>query len=369
LITKRFFLFALLALVALALSACSASATNSNWPGLAADSNAAYLANGTQVIAVRLSDRADLWKYPQKADSKKVFYANPVILPDGRLLIGSAGSDHCLYVLDPTKISADTKEPAATCIFSSDQDRWIASPLVVDNTVYAPNNDGNLYAVNLTSGELLWSLKIGSGGHLWSAPITDGKTLFLSSLDHNVYAIDIATHTIAWAADLKGSVSGSPALSADGKTLYVGSFNSKAFALNTATGKIIWQADTKNWVWGTPAVQGSTVYFADLDGQIYAFDAQTGKQVWDVQPDGPITANPLLMEDRIVVVSESGSVSALGQDGKSAWANTYSTTGKIYTTPVAAGDLVLVAPYGDKITLIALDKDGKQVWTYPPATQ
>lgn len=367
--TKRFLLIALIAFGALILSACSGSISTANWPGLTADSTTAYLAGGGQVTAVRLSDRADLWKYPQKADSKKIFYANPIVLPDGRILIGSEGSDHCLYVLDPSKVSADTKEPASTCLFSGAKDRWIAAPLVVDNTVYAPNNDGVLYAIDLTSGQLLWSLRIGSGGHLWAAPVTDGKSIFISSLDHYVYAIDIQSHNIIWKTDLAGSVSGSPVLSADGKTLYVGSFAATAFALDAAKGDILWQSATKNWVWGTPAIEGATVYFADLSGNIYALDAATGAQSWSVQPDGPITGSPLVMGDRLLFGSESGVVSALDQQGKNAWATAYSTTGKIYTTPVVSGDLILIAPMGDKQLLIALDKDGKQVWTYPPATQ
>lgn len=365
--TKRFFIIALIAFGALILGACSP--TSSNWPGLAADSQTAYLTNGSQVIAVRLNDRAELWKYPQKADSKKVFYANPVILPDGRILVGSAGTDHCLYVLDPSKIDADTKEPAASCLFSEDKDRWIAAPLVYDNTIYAPNNDGILYAVDLTSGQLLWSLRIGSGGHLWAAPITDGKTLFISSLDHYVYAVDIQSHAITWKADLAGSVSSPPALSADGKTLYVGSFAAKAFALDAANGSIVWQTATKNWVWGTPAIDGETVYFADLSGNIYALDAASGAQTWSVQPDGSITGNPLVLNDQLLVVSESGVVTMLDQQGKNAWTTTYVTPGKIYTTPAVSGDLILIAPMGDKSHLIALDKDGKQVWTYPSATQ
>jgi outer membrane protein assembly factor BamB len=351
----------------LLLSACTTgSASGSNWPGLAADAETAYLADGTLIYAVRLRDGAELWKYPAKADSKKSFYATPILLEDGRMVIGSAGTDHCLYVIDTTKVAADTNTPEAACIFAAAKDRWIASPLVVENTIYAPNNDGTLYVVDLTSGDLLWSLEIGSGGRLWSTPITDGTTLYLASLDHNVYAVNIERREIAWTADLGGSVVSAPALSADGKSLFVGSLASKVFALNATDGSILWEVKTQKWVWGTPLVDGDVVYAADLDGQLYAFEAATGGIAWSSKPADAITGSPLLAGDQIIVTTESGGVYTFDRQGKRGWDS--AITGKLYTSPVQAGDLLLVAPLssGAEYFMTALDLNGTVRWPFKP---
>jgi outer membrane protein assembly factor BamB len=86
---------------------------------------------------------------------------------------------------------------------------------------------------------------------------------------------------------------------------------------------------------------------------------------WDpVKPDGPITASPLVREDYILVATESGSVFALDRDGKVLW--TEEVGGKIYTAPVAAGDLTIVAPLETEFYLAALDQNGRQVWTFTP---
>ena len=188
-----------------------AAARGSTWPGLAADAETAYIADGAQIFAVRLSDGAELWHYPAKADAKAAFYATPALLGDGRLVIGSAGTDHCLYVIDSSRVDPATKSPAATCVFSGAKDRWIAAPLVVENTAYAPNNDGLLYVVDLSNNKLLWSLQIGGGGHLWATPVMNGTTLYISSLDHYVYAVDTASHKVKNKKDLAGSVTSSPA--------------------------------------------------------------------------------------------------------------------------------------------------------------
>ncbi len=364
---KRFPLILLALAGVLLLSACSTAASRgSSWPGLAADADAAYLADGAQIYAVRLRDGAELWRYPAKADAKMSFYADPVLLGDGRMVIGSAGTDHCLYLIDTTKVAADTKTPDANCFFAAAQDRWVASPLVVDNVVYAPNNDGTLYVVDMAKGELLWSLEIGGGGHLWAKPVTDGTNLYVSSLDHHLYAIDLASHAIAWAVDLGGSVPNAPTFSADGKMLFVGSLSSKVVALSVADGSTLWEAKTQKWVWGSPLVDGDTVYAADLDGQLYAFEAATGKVLWNSKPADAITGSPILSGDQVVVTTESGGVYAFDRDGKRGWDATI--TGKVYTPVVSSGDLLLVAPLstGAENFLTALNASGATRWSFKP---
>lgn len=359
----------LLALLgALLLSSCATGAATrgSSWPGLAADAETAYLADGAQIFAVRLTDGAEMWKFPEKPDAKTSFYATPLLLGDGRLVIGSAGTDRCLFVIDSTKVDQSKKTPDANCFFAASKDRWIATPLVVENTVYAPNNDGYLYVVDLTSGELLWSLEIGGGGHLWSAPTSDGSTLYVSSLDHFVYAVDLQSHKIVWKSDLGGSVSGSPTVSADGTMVFVGSFASKVFALDTANGKILWQTDTKGWVWGGPTVSGEALYAADIQGQLYSLNPATGEIVWSVKPGDAITGSPSVSGDQILVTTESGTVYALDSQRKDLWNAV--VTGKVYTPAVQSGDLILIAPLstGADFFLTALSLDGKVVWTFKP---
>ncbi len=365
--TKRVSLILAVLMAALVLSSCAggAAARGSTWPGLAADAENAYLADGAQLFAVRLSDGAEQWKFPAKPDAKTAFYATPDLLEDGRLVIGSAGTDHCLYVIDGSQVDQATGSPAATCAFSGALDRWIAAPLVVDNMAYAPNNDGFLYAVDLASNKLAWSVQIGGGGHLWSTPLMHEGMLYVSSLDHYLYMVDPASHKVTNKVDLGGSVTSAPAISADGKTLFVGTFASKVFALDAASLKVLWEKPTQDWAWGSPVVSEKALYVGDLDGQLYALDTATGSPLWNVKPDGPITGSPLMAGDKLVVTTESGTVYAFDAQGEKAWDATIK--GKIYTPAVQGGDLILVAPLatGAEYILTALNANGKVVWNYP----
>ncbi len=347
---KRLTVISLILAASVLLSACATGASSTSWPGLAADKDNAYLASGQFIYAARLSDGAQVWKYPAQGGTAE-FFSNPVLTPDGQLIVGSSGRDYGLYSVDTANGTAKWAAPFTA------SDHWVASPLVVGDTIYAPNNNGTLYAIKLATGQLAWSVPLGHS--LWGAPTTDGKLIFVSSLDHFLYAVDPGTHKLAWKTDLGGSAPGSPLVASDGSSLYLGSFARKVFAVEAATGAIRWTASLKEWVWNTPARAGDAIYAADISGNLYSLGASSGKNSWpQVKPDGPVTGSPLALPDGVVFATESGSLYAYKPDGSTLWPPAV-IGGKIYTTPVLAGDRILVAPMGAKSWIYAVNsKDG-----------
>lgn len=355
--TKRLILISMLVLGSLILSACAGRVPSNNWHGLAADAERAYLSNGTFVYAVDLKTGTEVWHFPAEADSKTMFYATPVLTPDGQLLIGSAGTKHPFYSLNP----ATGKEnwPAA---FTENKGAWLASPLVFNDKIYAPNTDGFLYIIGLDGKNAGDPIEL--GGALWSAPSTDGSLLYVTSLDHHFHVIDPVTGVTSDPIDLGGAAPSSPVVGKDG--VYVGSFASTIEFIKS-NGKHESIAKTENWIWGSPVLDGETLYYADLDGKIYSLDLASNKQNWDVvQPNGPVVASLLIAGDQIYVATEAGTLVALDRDGKAIWEKTVG--GKLYTTPVLSGDLILVAPYTADFALAAYDAEGKQAWIFTPVT-
>lgn len=363
--TKRTSLIVLALAAALVLSSCVAGGAGrgSTWPGLAADSQAAYLSDGGQLFAVRLSDGTELWHFPAKPDAKTAFYANPTVLEDGRLVVGSAGTDNCLYIIDGARVDQATGAPAATCIFNA-SDRWVAAVLVDGNTAYAPNNNGSLYVLDLESGEAIGE-PVKLGGQLWAQPVLHDGRLYVTSLDHNIYVVDAASRAVE-KVSLNGSVSGSPAISAEGGMLYAGSFASEVVALDAESLAERWSQPTTGWVWGGPVLGEGLVYAADLEGQLYALDAEDGGTAWTLKPDGPITGSPLVSGENVIVTTESGSVYAFDAQGEPVW--DVAIQGKLYTPAVQAGELILVAPLATdaEYFLTALNANGKVVWNFKP---
>jgi outer membrane protein assembly factor BamB len=355
---KKLIFITTILLGAFLLSACAGGAGRGmSWPGLASDKNMVYLADGPFVYAVSLADGKEVWRYPGKRDSKLIFYSTPVVTPDGLIIVGSAGTDHSLLALNPN----DTNAPVEEWKFSGAKDHWVAAPLIVENKLFAVNSDGNLYVLDLQDGRSSKEATVVQlGGRLWSQPTTDGERVYITSLDHSVIAVDAKTYKVLWHKDVGGAVPGSAVLSKDG-SLYVGSLDSQLEKFDPATGDHQSVLDAKNWLWGTPSLEGDTLFFGDVDGNFYSFNTSTAKLNWNpIKPDSAITASPLVLGDSILVATESGSIYEVSKDGQSKlWSQ---PGGQIYTAPIQAGDLILVAPLGTEGYIYAYTQDGKQAW-------
>jgi outer membrane protein assembly factor BamB len=353
--TKKLTLFFLLIIGALILSACTGQPLISNFPGLTADAERAYLSTGSFVYAVDVTNGDELWRYPEDPDSELLYYANPVLTEDGQLLIGSVGTNHAFVSLDPATGNEKWSEP-----FSSAQGMWIASPLVFNETIYAPNSDGYLYILDMNGEQIADPILL--GGALWSAPVTDGTYIYINSLDHYLHILNPSNGRLADPIDLGGAAPSSVTIGNEG--VYVGSFASDVKFI-TPNGRSEVIASASDWIWGTPTFDSETLYYADLSGNVFSLDLTNNRQNWDsLQPDGPVTASLLVVGNQIYVTTEAGSFIALDRDGKIVWEKT--PGGKIYTTPVLANDLILVAPYQAEFALAAYDADGKQAWTFTP---
>ena len=364
---KKLIFVTTILLGAFLLTACAGGPVHgATWPGLATDGSLIYYADGPSVYAVSLGDGREIWRYPAERKNELVFYATPAITPDGLVIIGSAGTDHSLIALSPNDINPDTNTPFEAWRFTGAKDYWVAAPLVIENKLFAVNADGNLYILDLQDGRSSKEATVVEldGGRLWSQPTTDGERIYITSLDHHVIAVDVNTYEVVWRENLGGAVPGSAVPTEDG-SLYVGSLASQLEKFDPATGNHQAILDAGNWVWSTPSLDGDTLYFSDVDGNFYSYNTSTGKLNWNpIKPDGPITASPLVREEHILLATESGSVYAIDRDGKVLWSE--DVGGKIYTTPIAVGDLTVVAPLETEFYLAALDLNGRQVWTFTP---
>ena len=345
----------LLILVAASLSACSGSVmTASSWPGLAADEQYAFVAYNQHIFAVDLETGEEAWRYPEKAQTKISFFADPMLTDDGQLL--AASYDHNLYSLNP----ATGRE---NWIFSESTDRLVASPLVTEQGIFQVSADGNLYALDM-NGQLKWTFE--TGGPVWASPSANDECtcLFLASMDNHVYAIDAADGTLLWTSeDLGGAIVGAPTIDPQG-TIIVGTFGSEVIGLDAETGDVDWRFVAQGWLWSGGVLEQGAYYTGDLQGYFYSINASTGEQNWRIQPGGPIVGSPLLLEEQIVFNTETDTVYFVNIDGDIV--DTQIVGGTLYATPYAAGDLILIAPVNSDIILAALTPTGAQQWTYMP---
>jgi outer membrane protein assembly factor BamB len=97
--------------------------------------------------------------------------------------------------------------------------------------------------------------------------LSHNGVIYVGSDDDNVYALNASTGVLLWSYPV--FVVSSPAV-ANG-VVYVGSPDDKIYALNASTGAVLWSDTTGNDVTSSPAVANGVVYVSSDDTNVYAF--------------------------------------------------------------------------------------------------
>jgi eukaryotic-like serine/threonine-protein kinase len=281
-------------------------------------------------------------------------------------LIVAGNYAHMLYGL-----GTDGKQKWA---FDSKTGNFIGTPMVYKDTVVAPTSNNSFYAVSAVDGKELWSYE--TGNTLWATPVTDGNIVYAPALDHNLYALNLADGKLVWKKDLGSGLPSGAILTQDGSTLYQTTMNGDVAAIKTADGSIQWKVNTGNRLWATPVLHDDTLYVGDEGGKVTAVSIKDQKIVWQKDAGSPILGGGALLPDGVVFTTEgtnrgndnNGKAIAYAfADGKELWQQT--VNGKLYTTPVVAGNTVAVGIMGgvnaDANKLIqTYDASGKASWSF-----
>ncbi|MGH9366967.1 MAG: PQQ-binding-like beta-propeller repeat protein [Thermoanaerobaculia bacterium] len=182
------------------------------------------------------------------------------------------------------------------------------SPVLAGGLVLFGSGDGNLYALEASSGRERWRAKL--SGAVQSTPAVSGGLVFATSRGRDVTALDVASGRVAWRFQTGAERPfpwgwdfwlSSPAI--EGQRVYVGAGDGNLYALEAATGREIWRLPTEGRVRSSPAVTDGVVYVGSMDGRLYAADAESGKRLWAFDTEGVAIDSKKAGFDRTSVVS------------------------------------------------------------------
>lgn len=340
-------LILMIAAVALLLASCTQIGPT-GYPAVGFEDTTAYLANGTGIYAIDVRNGSLVWRFPEKTDAAKILFAAPTVFND---LVIAGDYANVLHAL-----SVNTGVEQWT--FTGSKGRFIGRPLVVGDTLYVPNGDFSLYALDKT-GNLKWSYKTDQA--LWAKPVSDGTAIYQASLDHNLYALDAASGKLLWKTDLGGALIGSPTLDENG-VLYQGSLANQISALDSKTGKILWQQTTDGAIWAAPVLVDGSLYFGDQTGIIYAKSTKDGSPIWQMSVESAVVGSGTVLGDNILFGTDKGRLQAITPDGKIAW--TRETGGRLLSHLISTPDLALVGVLTGDYHLLAYTATGETAWSF-----
>lgn len=183
-----------------------------------------------------------------------------------------------------------------------------SSPTFDGSRIIVGCDNGIIYSVNKSDGKQVW--KLATSEAIMAVPIVKNNTLYIGSLDKNFFAINSKTGSLIWKATLDAPIYA--AATTDGENIFIGTTGGKLYCLEAKTGKEKWIFQAKSVINSAPVCTETGVIFCSLDKFIRYIDKRTGKELWSFETEGKITASPVLVNDVLIVMSESGDVYAFG---------------------------------------------------------
>ena len=223
---------------------------------------------------------------------------------------------------------------------------------LADGSLFVASDDGKLYGLDPAKG----SLKLGplaAGDSVWTAPLIAGSTLYLAANNGKLFALDVSTLRPVWDAPFEADAGliTDPVLAAE-DTILVGGIDQRLYAVDAKTGQQKWSFKADNWFWARPLVDKNTVYATNLDHNVYALDLATGKPAWP-QPfstAATVRSSPLLAGDVLIVVDHDGNVYGVDPaTGASKWAGPTLIGKTVTADPLLLEKEVLVLVEGGDI--------------------
>lgn len=250
--------------------------------------------NPSYIYKYNLLTASKLYRIPVSGD----FHSSPLIA-EGMFIVGN--DNGYLYAKD---ISNNTT--SFEWKFSSGAPIW-SSPAYSNGFVYFGNDRGDFYKVS-TKGKEVW--KISLSGKVRTAPLFFNNNIYVSTTAGKIYQIS-SEGKVLNSFDVQGASFTSPALLSNGN-LAVGSSNHFLYILS-ADLKEIYRFDAGSPIESAPVVASDDmIYFGTDGGDLFALD-ESGKEIFDFTARSAIHSSPVIGADGTLYFGDdSGWVYAIG---------------------------------------------------------
>lgn len=283
--------------------------------GLALGGESLFVTTGlAEAMALNVADGSVRWRVRLSAPAR-----GAPTLAGGRLLVPTiAGQLLCLSAEDGSRAWAHRAAPTTTIPLG------LPAPAVEGETVVAGFPSGELYALRLADGRVLWSESLAAAGSIALSEISG-----------------VRAHPVI----------------AGGRAIAVG-VGGLSLCIDLRSGRRLWELDAGGTesVW----VAGDWVFMSNDAGQVAAIGRDSGQVRWAVSLRPPARGNraperiglssPVLAGGRVLVGTSRGELVAL-DPSSGAVAGRSPLPGGLSLQPIIAGDLLLAAT--DDATLVA----------------
>ena len=255
--------------------------------------------------------------------------------------------------------------------------RVISGPVAADGKIYAVDVEGDVFAVSLASGQLLWSAEfrnpdersnVGFGGGVAYA----NGVVYATSGFGFLAAFDATTGSEIWRYNASVPFRGAP--TADGGRIFAVTHDNQMLAINATDGTRVWDqvgiAENAGMLGAaTPAYDNGTVVVALSSGELIALLGGNGRILWQdtlsssrrltpLATLADIDGEPVIDRGRVYALSHAGSMVAIDmRSGERSWEADIAGV----NMPWIAGDFAFLTTIDGQVVSVTLG-DGKVRW-------
>lgn len=206
-----------------------------------------------------------------------------------------SGDTLALASLDGRVTTYDINTGKRRFTFMGFNNMIMASPIIVDNSIYVPYRHGILTSINLDEEEVLFQSR-------------------LYRLQIQLWIWAMGKHPgypkgVNWVKRLGTTVDTTPA--ADSKNIYLPTLSGALMSVDRETGNSRWVFRTLTQSVSTPTIVGDSILLTDSTGKLYIIDKNNGNKQWEQQIAEASTSTPVISDGIIYLASEDGTIYAI----------------------------------------------------------
>ncbi len=238
---------------------------------------------------------------------------------------------------------------------------FAAAPLIQNGVVYAVDEEGTAYALELETGQVIWTYD--AGEVVLSHPaVADGK-LFLATVEGRVLCVDAARGEQLWSFTADSEVQSGVNLT-DEFVLFATQSGS-VYCLRIGDGKPRWQYTTGDQIRSTPTIADELVLVAGCDRFLHAVELKTGRPRFKVDMESVTMATPAVLDGMAWVGTEDGELLAIDiGSGTIKWRKPLGDQPTGIRSSAAVHPARLVVGKNDKRVYCVDPYTGEVMWTY-----
>ena len=199
-----------------------------------------------------------------------------------------------------------------------------ATPAVADGRVFLGLSEGELVALDLWSGEERWKMPLGVARgrseldrmvDVDATPVVEDGVVYSAAYQGNVVALKLRTGRMIWSNELSTAQD----IAVGDKHVYVVDEESILYALDKKTGHVLWKQDALQWRYVTsPVVYQSYLVVGDLEGYLHWMDSDKGTLVHRIRTDfHHFDAKPVVSDGKLYAMTRTGIIDVLELDNTS----------------------------------------------------